>query len=126
MKFQDFRVLTDENISPKVVRYLRKMGIDVLDTKEQNWYGKEDDELLEIAFREQRLVVTHDSDFGTLAINEGKRNYGIIYFRLRNVNPNNVTMVYGQLLQSNISFPLGTILVVEETKIRIRYPSKEV
>ncbi|BBO18569.1 conserved hypothetical protein [Candidatus Brocadia pituitae] len=121
MKFYEIRILTDENISPKVVSFLRERGIDVIDTKEQNWYGKEDEDILEIAYKEKRFVLTHDSDFGTLAINEGKRNYGIIYLRLRNVSPLNVIKVCKQLLGLDTLISPGTILVIEETRIRIRY-----
>jgi len=32
MKFQELRILTDENVSPKVVAFLRHHGLDVLDT----------------------------------------------------------------------------------------------
>ena len=70
-------------------------------------------------------MLTHDSDFGTLAINEGKRNYGIIYLRLRNVNPRNVIKVYEQLLGLDTSISPETILVIEETRIRIRYSGKK-
>lgn len=124
MKLCEIRILTDENISPKVVTFLRERGIDVIDTKEQNWRGKEDEEILEIAYKGKRFVLTHDSDFGTLAINEGKRNYGIIYLRLRNVNPRNVIKVYEHLLGLDTSISHGTILVIEETRIRIRYSEK--
>jgi predicted nuclease of predicted toxin-antitoxin system len=65
MKLQDIKILTDENISPKVVMSLRQSGYDVLDTKEQRWWGKEDQDLLNIAYQEQRFLLTHDSDFGT-------------------------------------------------------------
>ncbi|MCE2396952.1 DUF5615 family PIN-like protein [Candidatus Poribacteria bacterium] len=54
MKFHQLRVLTDENVSPKVVAFLRNHGLDVLDTKEQKWHGKSDDELLEIAYHDNR------------------------------------------------------------------------
>jgi len=40
MKLRTLKILTDENISPKVVSFLRQDGFDVLDTKEQQWYGK--------------------------------------------------------------------------------------
>jgi predicted nuclease of predicted toxin-antitoxin system len=63
MKFHDLRILTDENVSPKVTAFLRNQGIDVLDVKEQGWKGKIDDELLEIAYHDKRWVLTHDSDF---------------------------------------------------------------
>ena len=72
MKFQQVRILADENISPKVVAFLRSQRIDVVDTKERGWQGKSDDELLEAAYRENRWVLTHDSDFGSLAIHEDK------------------------------------------------------
>ena len=40
MIFQTIKILADENISPKVVAFLRSHGIDVLDTKEQSWFAK--------------------------------------------------------------------------------------
>ncbi len=120
MKLGEIKILTDENISPKVVVFLKEQKIDVLDTKEQNWYGKEDEELLEIAYQEKRFVLTHDSDFGTLAINEGKPYYGLIYLRLRNVAPSNIIKIYKKLLQLETPLFPQTILVVEDTRIRIR------
>ena len=120
MIFQKMKLLVDENISPKVVAFLRSHGIDVLDTKEQSWFGKEDEELLEIAYKEKRFVLTHDSDFGTLAIHEGKRYYGIIYIRVRYLHPQNVIRVCEQLLELKRELTPGTIIVVEEARLRIR------
>ena len=56
MKLAAIKILADENVSPKVVAYLRGIGIDVLDVKEQRWFGKEDVELLSTAYHEQRFV----------------------------------------------------------------------
>ncbi len=36
MKFRSLKILTDENISPRAVSFLRKKGIDVIDTKEES------------------------------------------------------------------------------------------
>jgi len=47
-------------------RDYRQCGLDILDTKKQQWYGKDDEDLLNIAYQEQRFMLTHDSDFGTL------------------------------------------------------------
>jgi len=126
MKLHDVKILTDENISPKVTAFLRQYGLDILDTKEQHWYGKDDEDLLSIAYQEQRFVLTHDSDFGTLAINEGKLYYGILYLRLKNLKPQNVIRVCEHVLQKDVDAFPGTIMVIEETRIRIRYPSKEI
>jgi len=125
VKLYDIKILTDENISPKVVKFIKEQGIDVLDTKEQNWHGKEDEELLKIAFRERRFILTHDSDFGTLAINGRKEYYGFIYFRLKNVNPRNIIKICKHLLNLNPEIFPGSILVVEEARVRIRHPYKD-
>ena len=55
MKFQTIKILADENISPKVVAFLRQSGLDVLDTKELHWHGQEDDELLKAAYKDNQV-----------------------------------------------------------------------
>ena len=122
MKLKDVKILADENISPKVVSFLRNVGLDVLDVKEQQWYGQNDEFLLDIAYRDHRFVLTHDSDFGTLAVNKGKLYYGILYLRLKNLNSANVIRVCNHLFQKDFDVSSGTILVIEETRIRIRHP----
>ena len=124
MKFVELRILTDENISPKVVTFLRKHGTNVLDTKEQGWFGKSDDELLEIAYQDNRWMFTHDTDFGTLAIHEGKRYVGIIFIRVRNMSSQNIISVCHQLFEHDTDFSQGALVVVEETRIRIRQKMK--
>lgn len=124
MKLQRVNILTDENISPKVVKFLREQGLNVLDTKEQGWHGKDDEKLLQIAYQQQRFVLTHDSDFGTLAINQEQPCYGILYLRLKNLKPQNVIRVCQQVLHRDVEVFPGTILVIGENRIRIRHPSK--
>ena len=120
MKIHDVKILSDENISQKVVTFLKQQSIDVLDVKEQMWHGKEDEDLLEIAFLQKRFVLTHDSDFGTLAIHRGKRCFGIIYLRLKSLHPQNVIKACGRLFNLDLSISPGTILIVEENRIRVR------
>ncbi len=73
MKLLDIKILTEENISPKVAEFPRDICYDVLDVKEQRWYGREDEALLNIACRDHRFGLTHDSEFGILAINFRRR-----------------------------------------------------
>lgn len=122
MKLRDVKILTDENVSPKVVVFLRSIGIDVIDVKEKYWHGRGDDEILDIAHQKQRFVLTHDSDFGTLAVNMRRPYYGIIYLRLRNLKPANVVKICENVFHKDLDVSSGTILVIEETRIRIRNP----
>lgn len=73
MNFTSLKILADENISPKIVKHLRERNFDVLDTKEQNWCGKEDAFILKQSTAEERFVLTYDSDFGTLIIHDQKK-----------------------------------------------------
>lgn len=57
------KFLTDENIAPTIVNTLRKEGFDVIDVKEQKWFGKPDSELIELAKDGRRVILTHDKDF---------------------------------------------------------------
>lgn len=81
MKLTDYPRLTDENIDPAVVNYLRQAGFDVRDVVEDQWIGSTDRHLLTLAVSEGRVVVTHDSDFGTLAIGQQEPVIGILYLR---------------------------------------------
>ena len=77
----DFPLLTDENLDPAVVRFLRDQGFDVVDIAEQRMFGKTDGEVLKLAVSQGRVVVTHDSDFGTLAMGQGEKFIGVVYLR---------------------------------------------
>jgi len=71
------RWLTGENVHPEVVAHLRSRGLDVLDAKEQGWHGRADEEILDEAYRSGRIVLTHDGDFGALALLGGRRVVGV-------------------------------------------------
>ncbi|VEN74575.1 conserved hypothetical protein [Candidatus Desulfarcum epimagneticum] len=121
MKLNQIKLLTDENISPKVVSCLRQIKIDILDTKEEKWHGTDDETLLNIAYREKRFVLTHDSDFASLAINQSKPCYGIFYLRLKNMNPVYVSRVCKDLFQKEMEITPRSIWVIEDARIRVRY-----
>ena len=86
---------------------------------------KKDDELLEIAYQDNRWMFTHDMDFGTLAIHEGKQYVGIILLGVRNMNSQNIITVCNQLLDHDIDILQGALVVVEETRIRIRHKDED-
>lgn len=122
MKFPSLKLLADENISPRVVSFLREKGMDVMDAKEEKWHGKEDDYLLAKAVADNRFVLTHDSDFGTLAIKEGKAYYGILYLRLKMPNVLNIINIMERLLKLDTDFRQGSLVVVDDARVRIRLP----
>ncbi len=81
------RVIANENISTTVIRELRMHGHDILSVKE-SMRSSPDHKVLRRAVEENRLVITHDKDFGTLAFRWGlPAASGVILFRLTGQNP---------------------------------------
>jgi predicted nuclease of predicted toxin-antitoxin system len=81
MTLHDFALLTDENLDPEVVEYLRHDGFDVLDVREAGLAGNSDVTVLRRATLMHRVVITQDSDFGTLAIASGEPITDIVFLR---------------------------------------------
>lgn len=120
MKFTSLKILTDENISPRIVAFLRENSFDVLDTKEQNWHGKEDAFILSQAMKADRFVLTFDSDFGALTIHDRKQFYGIIYLRPERPTSANTIDVLKKLIEINPDVSPRQIIVITDKKVRIR------
>ena len=60
------KILTDETVSNSTIQFLRNLGNDVLDVREVGLGGKPDEDVAAFAQAEQRIIVTHDKDFGDL------------------------------------------------------------
>ncbi len=127
MRPRALRFLTDENVSPLLVAFLRERGHDVLDVKERGWHGTADADLLRKAARSRRVVISHDRDFGTLAINQRQPCFGVLYLRLRDQRAHNAIRVVREFLARNMDIRPGTLIVLQESQARIRrvpYPRK--
>jgi predicted nuclease of predicted toxin-antitoxin system len=77
----DFPLLADENIHPDVISFLRRNGHEIQSLSDRGSLGLDDDSVMEFAYQEKRVILTHDSDFGRLAITQGQAFVGIIYLR---------------------------------------------
>jgi predicted nuclease of predicted toxin-antitoxin system len=81
------KLLADENIHPAVVNYLRQQSCDVYDVHELSLAGAADDAVLRHAVNDQRVVLTHDRDFGRLAILARQPISGIAFLRPGHIDP---------------------------------------
>jgi predicted nuclease of predicted toxin-antitoxin system len=74
-------LLADENIHPDVISYLRQNGCDVADVVSLRLGGQADASILAKAFNDNRIVLTHDRDFGRLAILARQPLKGVVFLR---------------------------------------------
>jgi predicted nuclease of predicted toxin-antitoxin system len=74
------RFLADESCDFAVVRELRSTGHDVMAVSEFQQRSV-DEELMELAYRDDRILLTEDKDFGWLAFVAHRNNPGVILIR---------------------------------------------
>jgi len=75
------KFLADECCDAGIVARLRTAGHDVFYVPEQH-AGISDDEVLQTSFRESRILLTEDKDFGELVFRLKKPVYGMILIRI--------------------------------------------
>ena len=124
MKLRQFPLLTDENVDPDVVAGLRQLGFDVLDVVENGREGADDVDLLRWATSQGRVVVSHDADFGTLAILQNEPLVGLIFLRPGHIDTKFTMETIEVLLQTNPDVRPPFVLVArrsgDQVTIRVR------
>lgn len=125
MSIRNFKLLTDENIHAEVTKFLRTCGFDVLDVRESQLIGSNDDELLKTCVQQERVIVTHDSDFGRLALLAGQSIIGIIFLRPGHVDPhftiNNVQAILD--VDPKLAAPFVLVARRHGNRVRLRVRS---
>ena len=123
MRLTEFALLTDENIDPVVVQTIRSLGFDVRDVCEEGLQGATDLTLIREAFADDRVIVTHDSDFGTLAIRDGESIVGIVFLRPGHINSIFTVQTIKTLLAQDLEVDPPFLLVARRTglDVAIRY-----
>ena len=79
------RFLADEGVDISIVSGLRAAGFEVYYVIEEI-RSLSDDELLQIAYAENRILITRDKDFGELVYRLQKVHSGVILLRLEGYN----------------------------------------
>jgi predicted nuclease of predicted toxin-antitoxin system len=125
MKLREFTFLTDQNIHLDVVAFLRSSGLDVSSARELDLAIATDIEIIQMALAQRRIIITHDSDFGSLTILQGQQFFGILFLRPGHGDPAITVDSLRQLLLIDPELNVPFTLVVKRTgnliNMRIRH-----
>lgn len=110
--------LADESCDFAVVRALRAAGHDVKAVAEVA-LGATDDVVLEIASREQRMLLTEDKDFGQLIFAAGTSTSGVIFIRYPTTARSLLPQIIVDLVNTEQDRLAGSFAVVQPSRIRI-------
>lgn len=123
MKLTDCSFLTDQNVHQDVTDWLRARNLSVTTAEQTGLSQSIDEAVLQYAFNHQLVVITHDADFGSLAVNNGQDHAGIIYLRPGHILPHFTISSLKTLFDSNIELHVPFIVVVKHAdtiQIRVR------
>ncbi|MCC7020153.1 MAG: DUF5615 family PIN-like protein [Ardenticatenales bacterium] len=117
--------LADENIHPDVAAHLSATGCDVRHVVSSGLIGAADVDLMRLSVAENRVILTHDSDFGRLAIADHVPYVGIIYLRPGHLLPEFTTASLSALMTSHPDVTPPFLIVARRQRGRVHIRVRE-
>lgn len=109
----EYPLLIDEGVHHEVVDFLTKQGCNIKTAMDNGLFGQSDLTLLKRAYVDNRVILTHDSDFETLTTIQSIPFIGLIYLRPRYLAPQAIIEVL-QLVADEIPYTCPPFVVVAD------------
>lgn len=115
------KFLLDMGLGQSTAAFLRSHGHDVVHLRDEGLQRLEDEKIIEKAHREDRVILTHDLDFGRIIALSRSQFPSVITFRLGNMQPAHVNHYLTEVLnQFTAELEAGALVSVNEQAIRVR------
>ena len=116
------RFLIDNALSPRLAEGLRDAGHDVVHVRDIDLQSAADDEVFAAAASDERIIVSEDTDFGTLLSLRDSVKPSVILFRHM---PDRSASALLSILLTNMAtvaddLETGALVVIEPGRIRVR------
>lgn len=113
------KFLADENVESPIVAGLRAAGHDVLYITEVGG-SPSDGEVINIAYREERILLTNDKGFGERVFRNKESVAGVILLRFKKEDALLKNQVMLKIVERFGQRLIGMFTVVSERRVRMR------
>ena len=113
------RFLADENVTHLVVARLTAAGFDIVEVAAGH-SGASDADVLAVAAREGRILITEDRDFGELVIRQRHPVPGVVLLELDRLSNLTEADAVVTIVTSNVDRLPGALTVIEPGRVRFR------
>jgi predicted nuclease of predicted toxin-antitoxin system len=115
------KFLIDMNLSPRWFGILQAEGWDSVHWSQVGIASAPDHELMQWALGEQRIVLTHDLDYGAMLAATKATGPSVVQVRTQDVRPETLApLLIPTLRQYESELEAGALLIVDEAKLRVR------
>ena len=116
------RFLADMGVDIRVVKWLREKGHDANHLRDEGLHRMPNGEILDKAISENRVILTFDLDFAEIVALSKGHKASIVLFRLHNTRTSNlISRLSAVLSESAVALKKGAVIVVEQSRHRVRY-----
>lgn len=115
------KFLVDNAMSPSIAQGLATKGHDAIHVRDLGMAAAPDEDIFEMAAQQDRIIISADTDFGSLLAFRQAAKPSFILFRQTDKRPKSqLDFLLAHLYQLEKELLTGCVVVMEDERIRIR------